>query len=78
MYRGTGVFFITWDRLFFKDILFSGYDLRSVVATVLFFLQQRNGALSMEILYFLAGSVMHHYGVVIIPRRCSSVRGWFK
>ncbi|EFB2837742.1 hypothetical protein FHD46_21375 [Escherichia coli] len=30
------------------------------------FLQQQNGALSVEILYFLAGSVMHHSGVVNI------------
>nr|WP_275680037.1 hypothetical protein [Escherichia coli] len=28
------------------------------------FLRQQNGALSVEILYFLAGSVMHHSGVV--------------
>ncbi|SQZ79933.1 Uncharacterised protein [Escherichia coli] len=31
---------------------------------VLIFLRYRNGALSVEILYFLAGSVMHHSGVV--------------
>ncbi|QED73806.1 hypothetical protein FTV93_06840 [Escherichia coli] len=32
----------------------------------------------MEILYFLAGSVMHHSGVVKAPQRRSSGRGWFK
>ncbi|EFO4247593.1 hypothetical protein CAA36_24550 [Escherichia coli] len=47
-----------------KNILFSGYDLRSGVAAVLIFLRQQNGAFSVEILYFLAGSVMHHSGVV--------------
>ena len=31
---------------------------------MLIFLRQQNGALSVEILYFLAGSVMHHSGVV--------------
>ncbi|EFC1642128.1 hypothetical protein FA822_20925 [Escherichia coli] len=30
------------------------------------FLRQQNGALSVEILYFLAGAVMHHSGVVNI------------
>ncbi|MEB6547485.1 hypothetical protein MXL19_26565, partial [Escherichia coli] len=32
------------------------------------FLQQRNGALSVEILYFLAGSVMCHPDVVNIAK----------
>ncbi|BAG77196.1 hypothetical protein ECSE_1672 [Escherichia coli SE11] len=36
----------------------------SGVAAVLIFLRQQNGAFSAEILYFLAGSVMHHSGVV--------------
>ena len=31
---------------------------------MLIFLRQQNGALLVEILYFLAGSVMHHSGVV--------------
>lgn len=33
---------------------------------------------TVEILYFLAGSVMHHSGVVKASQRRSSVRGWFK
>ncbi|EGI38736.1 hypothetical protein ECNG_04780 [Escherichia coli TA280] len=45
---------------------------------MLIFLRQQNGALSVEILYFLAGAVMHHSGVVKAPQRRSSVRGWFK
>ncbi len=31
---------------------------------MLIFLRQQNGALLVEVLYFLAGSVMHHSGVV--------------
>ncbi|OSL74063.1 hypothetical protein EAXG_00593 [Escherichia coli TA054] len=42
---------------------------------MLIFLRQQNGALLVEILYFLAGSVMHHSGVVMTPQRRSSVRG---
>ena len=42
------------------------------------FLQQWNGALSVEISYFLAGLMMHYPGVVKTLQRCSSVRGWFK
>ncbi|EFO2687986.1 hypothetical protein B6P69_27925 [Escherichia coli] len=58
--------------------LSSGYGSKPVIVTVLIFLRQQNGALSVEILYFLAGSVMHHSGVVKAPQRCSSVRGWFR
>ncbi len=36
---------------------------------VLIFLRYRNGALSVEILYFLAGSVMCHPDVVNIAKR---------
>ena len=57
-------FLLRGSRLFWKSILFSGYDLRPGVASVLIFLRQQNGALSVEILYFLAGLVMHHPGVV--------------
>ncbi|EAB7524834.1 hypothetical protein CPZ44_002006 [Escherichia coli] len=35
---------------------------------MLIFLRQQNGALSVEILYFLAGSVMHHSDVVSIAQ----------
>ena len=48
-------FLLRGGRLFWKSILFSGYDLRPGVASVLIFLRQQNGALSVEILYFLAG-----------------------
>ncbi len=58
--------------------LSSGYGSKPVIVTVLIFLRQQNGALSVEILYFLTGSVMHHSGVVKAPQRCSSVRGWFR
>ncbi|EII45458.1 hypothetical protein EC23916_5202, partial [Escherichia coli 2.3916] len=33
------------------------------------FLQQRNGALSVEMLYFLTGPVMHHSDVVNIYKK---------
>nr|MDN1143380.1 hypothetical protein [Escherichia coli] len=42
----------------------SGYGSKPVIVTVLIFLRQQNGALSVEILYFLAGPMMHYPGVV--------------
>ncbi|HGC1159098.1 TPA: hypothetical protein ACIX03_005036, partial [Escherichia coli] len=73
-YCGTGVFLLRGDS--FLSVFWLWFE--ASYSHSANFLRQQNGALSVEILYFLAGSVMHHSGVVKAPQRCSSVRGWFR
>ncbi|HIA3057097.1 TPA: hypothetical protein ACWP38_004534, partial [Escherichia coli] len=64
-YCGTGVFLLRGDS--FLSVFWLWFE--ASYSHSADFLQQRNGALSVEILYFLAGSVMCHPDVVNIAKR---------